>query len=263
VNAYRGDLNLYFSRVYTEAGGDIRLLAPGGEVNAGLATPPAAFGIQKPAEQLGIVTRNVGNIDILTYDDLQVNESRVFAVNGSDIMVWSTNGDIDAGRGAKTAISAPSPVITFDRDGHANVTYSAALAGSGIQTRIATPAQRRGDVVLAAPRGIVNAGDAGIVAGNLTIAATAVVGADNISFSGVSVGVPVDTGGLGASLAGVSAAASSAASAATGSVEAGEKQPEASAAEAALSWLDVFVTGFGEENCRADDQECLRRAQQE
>ncbi len=57
--------------------------------------------------------------------------------------------------------------------------------------------------MLAAPRGVVNAGDAGIVAGNLTIAATAVLGADNISVTGVAVGVPVDTGGLGASLAGV------------------------------------------------------------
>jgi filamentous hemagglutinin len=248
--------------VYTQAGGDIRLLAPGGEVNAGLATPPKSFGIEKAADQLGIVARNVGNVDILTYDDLNVNESRVFAVNDSDIVVWSSNGDIDAGRGAKTAISAPSPVITYDRDGRANLTYSAALAGSGIQTRTSTPDQKRGDVVLAAPRGVVNAGDAGIVAGNLTIAATAVIGADNISFSGVSVGVPVDTGGLGVSLAGVTAAASSATSAAT-SMEApgGSASTDAPIAEAALTWLEVFVTGLGEENCRADDEECLKRAQ--
>ena len=36
---------------------------------------------------------------------------------------------------------------------------------------------------------------------------------------------------------------------------------EASAplAQAAISWLDVFVTGLGEENCRPDDMECLKR----
>jgi hypothetical protein len=30
-------------------------------------------------------------------------------------------------------------------------------------------------------------------------------------------------------------------------------------AQNALSWLDVFVTGLGEENCKPDDTECLRR----
>jgi len=26
-----------------------------------------------------------------------------------------------------------------------------------------------------------------------------------------------------------------------------------------MSWLDVFVTGLGEENCPPEDQECLKR----
>jgi filamentous hemagglutinin len=200
-DAYKGDIALYFSRIYTRDGGAITLLTPGGGVNAGLASPPSSFGIEKAADQLGIATQRGGNIGIIMDKDLQVNESRVFAINNSDIMVWSSNGDIDAGRGAKTAISAPEAVINYDRDGRPNVVYSASLAGSGIQTRTTTAEFSQGNVVLAAPRGVVNAGDAGIVAGNLTIAATAVLGADNIKVSGVSVGVPVDTGGLGASLA--------------------------------------------------------------
>jgi hypothetical protein len=32
-------------------------------------------------------------------------------------------------------------------------------------------------------------------------------------------------------------------------------------AQAALSWLDVFVTGLGEENCKPDDLACLKRQQ--
>ena len=32
-------------------------------------------------------------------------------------------------------------------------------------------------------------------------------------------------------------------------------------AQNALSWLDVFVTGLGEENCKPDDIECLKRQQ--
>ena len=110
----------------------------------------------------------------------------------------------------------------------------------------------------------MNAGDAGIVAGNLTIGATAVLGADNIKVSGVSVGVPVDAGGLGASLQGVSSSASSAASAATSVTgDSSRDKPATPAAEAALSWLEVFVTGFGEENCRPEDAECLRRQQKD
>ncbi|MEQ1729869.1 MAG: filamentous hemagglutinin family protein, partial [Vicinamibacterales bacterium] len=157
ANRYRGDLALYFSRIYSQDGGDITLLAPGGGVNAGLATPPSAFGVGKAPDRLGIVTQRSGDIGIVTDTDLQVNESRIFAVDDSDILVWSSNGDIDAGRGAKTAISAPSPVITYDRDGRATVTYTAALAGSGIQTRATSAAAEPGAVVLAAPRGVVNA----------------------------------------------------------------------------------------------------------
>ena len=177
--------------------------------------------------------------------------------------MWSTRGDIDAGRGAKTAISAPPPVITVDPNGQVRVTFPAALSGSGIQTLATTAGRKPGDVDLFAPRGVVNAGDAGIVAGNLTIAATAVLGADNIKVSGV-VGRRTGrniwprrqpcrrkrrrkqrqqrgdrAGGLGWR-------------------EAGEQD---SLAQTALSWLEVFVVGLGEERCRPDDVECLKRQQ--
>ncbi len=262
TNRYGGDIALYFSRVYTLAGGDITMLAPGGGVNAGLATPPSSFGVNKAPSELGIVAQSVGNIGVLTYDDLQVNESRVFAADGGDILVWATRGDIDAGRGAKTAVSAPPPTITIDTNGQLIVSFPAALTGSGIQTLATSEGTEPGDVDLFAPRGVVNAGDAGIVAGNLTIGATAVLGADNIKVSGVAVGVPVDAGGLGASLSGVSSQASSASSAVGGSLDdtAGQ-QSQAPLAQAALSWLEVFVLGLGEENCKPDDVECLKRQQ--
>jgi hypothetical protein len=257
---YRGDARLFFSRVYTLRGGDVRFITPGGGVNVGLATPPTAFGVRKPASELGVVVQSVGDVEIAMYDDLAVNESRVFAADGGNILVWSTRGDIDAGRGAKTAISAPPPVITVDSSGQPQITFPAAFSGSGIQTIATTAGRDPGDVDLFAPRGVVNAGDAGIVAGNLTIAATAVIGAGNISVSGTAVGVPVDTGGLGASLAGASNAAAGTASAAQDVVgDAGGKTAETPLAEAALNWLDVFVVGLGEEGCRPDDLECLKR----
>jgi hypothetical protein len=261
ANPYHGDISLFFSRVYTLDGGSIALAAPGGSVNVGLATPPAAFGLNKQPSDLGIVAQGTGDVSSMSFGDFQVNESRVFAADGGDILVWATDGDIDAGRGAKTAISAPPPTTTFDATGKITTIFPAALTGSGIQALATSEDRKPGDVDLFAPRGVVNAGDAGIVAGNLTIGATAVLGRDNIQVSGVSVGVPVDSGGLGASLAGASSVASSASNAASMAVETsgGAQAENAPLASGALSWLDVFVTGLGEENCKPDDLECLKR----
>src|SRR5262249_63051 len=60
--------------------------------------------------------------------------------------------------------------------------------------------RRRSRLVLIAPRGEVNAGDAGIrVVGDLNIAAQVVVGVENIQVSGAAAGVPkVEAPNLGA-----------------------------------------------------------------
>jgi len=260
TNAYKGDISLLFSRVYTLAGGDISLLAPGGAINVGLATPPAAFGIDKKPFELGIVAQSTGSISAMSFGDFLVNESRVFAADGGDILVWSTESDIDAGRGAKTAISAPPATTTFNQNGTPKTVFPVAIAGSGIQTQATIKAVTRGDVDLFAPHGVVNAGDAGIVAGNLTIAATAVLGADNIKVSGVSVGVPVDTGALGASIPS-SGPAPGTNDPSKMALDASGKKEEKNApqADTALSWLEVFVMGLGEDNCKQDDIECLKK----
>jgi filamentous hemagglutinin len=260
TSAYPGSLSLYFSQIYTLDGGDISLLTPGGSVNVGLSTPPLAFGITKTPSELGIVAQGVGNINSVSYGNFLVNQSRVFASDGGDILVWSTDGNVDAGRGAKTAISAPAPTITINAQGQIQTTFPAALEGSGIQALATTAGVTPGDVDLYAPQGVVNASDAGIVAGNLTIGATAVLGRNNITVSGVSVGVPVDASGLGASLAGASSVSSSAANAATVTADAGNKTAAATPlAQSALGFLDVFVIGLGEDTCNQADIECLKR----
>lgn len=257
VNSYDGDLSLFFSRIYTLDGGNIQLLVPGGDINAGLASPPSAFGLIKTPEQLGIVAQSSGDVSGFAFGDFAVNESRVFAADGGNILIWSTRGDIDAGRGAKTAISAPPPVINIDPEtGTTELVFPAALTGSGIQTLATSEGREPGNVDLFAPRGVVNAGDAGIVAGNLTVAAVAVLGADNIEVSGVSIGVPVDTA-IAPGLANVSAVASSAAQTAQATVanNNSDDNDNAPLADEALGWLDVFVLGFGDcnpqtgENC--------------
>ncbi|MGH8210543.1 MAG: filamentous hemagglutinin family protein, partial [Steroidobacteraceae bacterium] len=260
-NSRYGDIELYFSRIYTLAGGSISLLAPGGEINVGLAALPSTFGIIKGNDQLGIVADGIGDVNALAYKDFQVNQSRVFAADGGNILVWSTDGNIDAGRGAKTAISAPPPTITVDPHGHLVVTVSPALTGSGIQALSTTPGTTAGNVSLFAPNGVVNANDAGIVANDITIGATAILGANNITFTGTSLGLPPPTPALGANLAGATSTAAGASSSAQNAFSDSGRSGENKAplAETALGWIDVFVIGLGDENCKLDDAECLKR----
>ena len=258
---YSGDILLYFSKVYTVGGGDINLLAPGGLINVGLAVAPTSFGIQKPNSDLGIVAAQQGSINMVSYSDIDVNQSRVFAADGGNILMWSTQGNIDAGRGARSAISAPPPTITINpQTGTVTQVFPNALTGSGIQALSTTPGTSPGSVDLFAPHGVVNANEAGIVAGNITIYAVQVLGTNNISFSGSAVGVPVAVTGLGAGLAAASSSGAAAGSVGQSSVtQSSASQNQAPQAQAALNWLDVFILGLGEAQCAPDDLQCIKR----
>jgi len=261
ASPYSGNLSLISSRIYTDDGGNISILVPGGEVDVGLANPPSTIEA-KPASDLGIVAEGTGNVDIYTLGDVNVNESRVFTLGGGNILIWSTLGSIDAGNGSKSSLSVPPPTVSVDQAGNVTLNFGGALAaGSGIRTIQTNADVPPGDVDLDAPVGTVNAGDAGIGAsGNINIAAAHVIGVDNINFGGTATGVPSDLSGLSASLSGVSAVAAGATNSATESAAdaAAASKETAPLAQTALSWLDVFVTGLGEENCKQDDVECLR-----
>jgi filamentous hemagglutinin family protein len=261
ANPYAGDLNLTYSQIYTLSGGNISLLVPGGAINVGLASPPTSVISRSPSE-LGIVAQRAGDVNIYSLGDVNVNASRIFTLGGGNILIWSEQGSIDAGNGAKSSLSLPPPTLAVDANGNVFLDYNAAVAGSGIRTIQTSSAVPAGNVDLIAPVGAVNAGDAGIgAAGNINIAALTVTGASNINFGGSATGVPAVVSNISASLSGASNAAGSVAnSATTGSEEAGgNREASAPLAQAAISWLEVFVTGLGEEDCRPDDMECLRR----
>ena len=160
---------------------------------------------------------------------------------------------MDAGRGAKTAISSPPPKVTFGSNGELIIDFGAAIAGSGIRQIETAQAVRNFDVDprklkpvngvdLVAPNGEVNAGDAGIgAAGNLNIAAARVVGAEQIEVGGVSVGIPDDNSGAAASLVGVSNVAGDA----TGGVADSAGNQLQNEASNSLAFLEVNVLDFG------------------
>jgi len=262
TNPYFGDLTLTSSQVYTYSGGNISILVPGGQVNVGLANPPAGVAA-KSASQLGIVAEGTGNVDIYSQGDVNVNQSRIFTLGGGNILIWSNLGSIDAGNGSKSSLSVPPPVVLINANCTISLDFAGSLAsGSGIRTIQTEPDIPPGDVDLDAPVGTVNAGDAGIgAAGNINIAAAHVIGVSNINFGGTATGVPPEVGNLSAALSGVSSVASSATTSAETAVaaQASAARDIAPLAQNALSWLDVFVTGLGEENCKPDDVECLER----
>jgi filamentous hemagglutinin len=183
-----GDILLFNSKVSTNSGGSIDMIAPGGLINVGV---PGRGG------DIGIITEKGGAIRAIADGDFQVNQSKVITQFGSDIAIWSTNGTIDAGRGSKTATSVPERIVQTDAFGNTIIEVRGVAAGSGIRAQSYDPdgpsgpleAPLKGNVFLTAPT--VDAGEAGIEAGDLQIVAPVVLNAANIQVQGAASGVPV------------------------------------------------------------------------
>ncbi|MCR5867674.1 filamentous haemagglutinin family protein [Aquincola sp. J276] len=233
-----GDIRLPSSQIRTLQQADITLLAPGGAVNAGELVPSS--GTPKPASQLGIVTVDGGSILAATAGNFEVNQSRVFTLKSGNVLLWSSDGNIDAGRGAKTVTGAPAPVLRLDSNGNLVVDTSGSFTGSGIAVLDAS-----NTLDLYAPRGEINAGDAGIVSrGNAFFGAVRFVGTDNLNVGGQSIGAPapVVTGGTTASLAGLNQAANATSNAAANSLDSAGQRSQG---PRRIVFLDFL--GFGED----------------
>jgi filamentous hemagglutinin family protein len=210
---YSGDINMSFSQFKTEQGGDVDILAPGGSVIVGLPNPPPNLSVTKADGKfspplsadasLGLLVLSTGGIHGFADSSFEVNQSRILTLQGGDIILWSSNGDIDAGKGAKTAQGAPPPVVQTDQSGIVTVNPIGSISGSGIGQLLTRPDIVAGQVNLIAPKGTVNAGEAGIRAINLNIAALQVLNVGNIKVSGTATGVPTsDAGAFAGALSG-------------------------------------------------------------
>jgi hypothetical protein len=176
---------MFFSTIQTDGGGNINLLTPSGGIDAGLAINIAP----KSADQLGVIAFQSGAINALVRDDFQVNESRVITLGGGDVVAGSSEGNLDAGKGVALN-GAVQQSVTYDIYGNPVVTLLPAVTTSGI--RSASPGGsgiKPGAIVLFAPRGVIDAGEAGIAGGNLFLDASSFKNVANISSStGISVG---------------------------------------------------------------------------
>lgn len=186
---YQGEVNLFASRIKTERGGNIEFMVPGGDLIVGLSNTPEIL-VNTGNDVLGMLTVAAGDVRGFARNNITVNQSRILTVGGGDVLLWSSEGDIDAGKGKKSATAVPPPLIKVDAQGNVTQELQGAASGSGIGA-LSSGGKQAGDIDLIAPTGTVNAGDAGIRANNLNIAAQVVLGADNIAVAGTSTGTPV------------------------------------------------------------------------
>jgi hypothetical protein len=259
-----GDLDIRGSTIQTQQGGDINVLGPGGQALLGSASAPPvltdAWGkLVAGPNSMGVLSMEQGSIRMFTDRSVLLAQSRIFTEQGGSLVMWSSNGDINAGQGAKTTAEIPPPTYLCSIDAWCRIDARGQISGAGIATLQTVPGAPNGDVYLIAPRGTVDAGDAGIrVSGNLIVAAAQVANADNIQVQGEKIGVPavqsVNVGALNA--------ASAAASAVTKAAEDMARQQQDDARSKLPSIISVQVLGYGESTGGIGDKDGRRRYDQ-
>jgi len=240
--ASQGDINLAGSKAQTRGTGDmmhsgIDLFSPGGRVLVGYSALSALDRTPAIALNRGLIT-NGGSIRSFSDGDFQVNAQKVFVIGTGDLTVYSTNGNIDSGRGSNTDVAASDPQLTRLVTGEVVSTTPPPVSGSGIGIVKDIAGNSVGKVNLLAPRGEVRALDAFIQGPEVNVPGPA-LGADNIKSAApsgpapapVSVNLSVNTG-LGSDTAAGSAKAEA--------VKSREKPRDAA------SVLTVDVLGVGD-----------------
>jgi filamentous hemagglutinin len=238
-----GEIVTRAREIRTTSGGAISVAAAGG----GITMASAISG--NPLTPPGIVTEYGGAISTFTNNDVEIGQARIFTLRGGDITMWSSNGNIAAGTSPKTVVTAPPTRVVIDiTSGDVQTDLGGLATGGGIGVLAAVEGVKAGNVDLIAPKGFVDAGDAGIrVTGNLNIAAQVVLNSSNISAGGTTSGAapagvsaPSVTAVTSASNSGAAAAATTVAKPEQGNT-AGDQQPAAEA----LSVITVEVVGYG------------------
>lgn len=284
-----GNADVRLSTWQTVRGGDLTILAPGGDLlvgsvartaeqtarrntrfiagdrsvvksvengdrtsNGGGAFDSASSIRSIPVGYEGLMTLRGGDIRSFTDGSLRLNQSRLFTISGGDITAWSSNGDLNAGQGPKSAANFPPVRVRFDLNGNAETDTAGGVAGAGIGAFKQKPTDPNSRIILVAPVGEVDAGDAGVRAsGSIFVAAARVANADNFAAGGSISGVPTS--------APVAAAAPpSSAASAVANVARVSQQDQANRDR--RTSISVDVLGFaGGDKCKlpdANDEDC-------
>ena len=237
-----GDIYTRARDIRTTTGGAITVAAPSG----GLTMASDIFG--NPETPPGIVTEYGGEVSIFTNGSVNIGRTRIFTLRGGDMTIWSSTGDIAAGTASKTVVTAPPTRVVIDSTSADVATDLGGLAtGGGIGVLASVKGVPPGNVSLIAPVGTVDAGDAGIQAtGNLRIAASQVLNADNIAAGGTSSGVPSAPAVAAPNVGGLTSASSSSAAANSAANQvANQSSQQQQEPIATPSIITVEVLGYG------------------
>jgi hypothetical protein len=245
----QGDVIMNSRNFRTKSDGSITILAPGGGVSLASynVNAAAAEGDAKLTAPPGIVTEAGGGINIFAKESVSLGIGRIFTLRGGDIMIWSDTGDIAAGASAKSVATAPPTRVLIDPQSAVVDTDLAGLAtGGGIGVLATVKGVPPANVDLIAPTGVIDAGDAGIRAtGNLNLAATRILNANNISVGGTTSGAPPAPPPPAAPNVSGATAASSASAGNNASAQAATKPPSDQPKDEAPSVISVEVLGYG------------------
>ncbi|MBR1223208.1 filamentous hemagglutinin family protein [Bradyrhizobium sp. U87765 SZCCT0131] len=236
--------------IRTEFGGDIQILAPGGQTLVGVE------GVT-PGAKAGLITQGAGSIDIYSLGSVLLGQSRVMTTFGGDILVWSATGDINAGRGSKTTTIFSPPKRVYDGYGNVTLAPTAPASGAGFATLQPLPQVSRGNIDLVAPLGTIDLGEAGVrFSGNLNLAALQVLNAANISGQGTVTGV--------ATVQGPPTAALTAASNTTAATQQAAAPPPRNDGQPSIIMVEVLGYGGGDGSAspKRDDDDRKRSRDQ-
>ena len=245
-----GTMNLTQSSIITRRGGDISLTNPGGAINVGLKD---ASGARNAAS--GVIALGGGNVFGFARDDFQVNNQRVFVVGRGDMVLWSSLGDIDSGRGQNTAVGTPPLVSRRSVDG---VLFEVppTTTGSGLGILPDATGESSGSIGLYPAYGEILALDAFIRAPSIRLGSS-IRGADNLQAPAL--------GGAAAPVAAPSLATPVAPAAATPVAETASRSTTQETRQRS-SLLTVELLGLGgaedSESCSEEDERnrrCARR----
>lgn len=197
VNGAIGGSAVFDGGLSTRAGGTINIIAPGTPTDTPtLRANSVVLGTSggvAPGGNTGVVAYGLGSTNLWSTGNQLLGQSRVFTLDGGNIIMWASAGDVNAGIGSQTSVTYNAPAYVYDATGGVFVTPPSTASGAGIGALQVIPGAAAGSVNLVAPIGTVDLGEAGArAAGNLNLlgrvlANTANAQAGRVATSNVSV----------------------------------------------------------------------------
>jgi filamentous hemagglutinin family protein len=165
-----GNLEMFASTIAALGGGNVNVTSTGGTMDLGSQELVDVIGqvIKSHGLALGIYTSGRGGVNVTALDDINIDTSRIAALNGGSVNVESLQGSVNAGSGGTLAV----PVYAYyvNPATGQSAYYAEQVYASGIvATTLVNPGQVPGspnvpgNITVLTPRGDIIASQGGIL----------------------------------------------------------------------------------------------------